>query len=377
MKSIFGKLIYTGNGIVENSYIIFEENKIIDVKDKPKGEMMGEYEVITPAFIDAHSHIGMERAGEPSDEGEANEKMESVLFTIDALDSIQMDDKSFKDSIKNGVLYSCVLPGSGNIIGGKSVIIKNYSRNTNDAFIKHGGIKAAFGYNPMSTIEWKGTRPSTRMGAVGILRNELEMGIKNIAQMKKDKKIIEELSPRDEAIIALLEGKEKLRIHVHKEDDMHAVLRIKKKYNLNSTIEHACNFHNIESFNKLKEENINLIYGPLDSFAYKVELKDDDLQNVKKLIKSELEFGLMTDHPVILQRNLILQLKHFLRHGMKKEDCIKVITKNNAKILEIDDILGTIEKDKWASFTCWNGDPFSLENNPVKVFGEGKELEIN
>jgi imidazolonepropionase-like amidohydrolase len=374
MKSIFGKLIYTGNGIVQNSYLIFNEEKIIGIKDKQEGELVGEYEVITPAFIDAHSHIGMERAGEPGDEGEANEKMESVLFTIDALDSIQMDDKSFKDSIKNGVLYSCVLPGSGNIIGGKSVIIRNYSRNTNDAFIKHGGIKAAFGYNPMSTTEWKGTRPSTRMGAVGILRNELEMGIKNIAQMKKDKKIIEELSPRDETIIALLEGKERLRIHVHKEDDVSAVLRIKKKYNLNLTIEHACNFNTIEAFNRLKEEKISLIYGPLDSFAYKVELKDDDTENVKKLIESGLEFGIMTDHPVVLQRNLILQLKHLLKHGMKKEDCIKVITKTNAKILEIDDVLGTLEKDKWASFICWNGDPFSLESYPLKVYGEGKEL---
>jgi imidazolonepropionase-like amidohydrolase len=202
------------------------------------------------------------------------------------------------------------------------------------------------------------------------------MGIKNVGQMKKDKKIIEELSPRDEAIIALLEGKEKLRIHVHKEDDMHAVLRIKKQYNLNITIEHACNFHNIESFNKLKEEKINLIYGPLDSFAYKVELKNDDIENVKKLIESKLEFGLMTDHPVVLQRNLILQLKHFLKYGMKKEECIKIITKTNAKILGIDDKLGTLEKNKWASFTCWNGDPFSLENNPVKIFGEGKELLV-
>ncbi len=376
MKSVFGKLIYTGEGIIHNSYITFEDGIIKGISEKPEGEIMGEYEVITPAFIDAHSHIGMERAGEPGDEGEANEKMESILFTIDALDSIQMDDSSFKDSIKNGVLYSCVLPGSGNIIGGKSVIIKNYSKNTNDAFIKYGGIKAAFGYNPMSTTEWKGTRPTTRMGAVGMLRNELAMGVKNVGQMKKDKKIIEELSPRDESIIALLEGKEKLRVHVHKEDDMHAILRIKKQYNLNVTIEHAGNFHNVESFNKLKEEKIKLIYGPIDSFAYKVELKNDDLKNVKKLIESGLEFGLMTDHPVVLQRNLILQLKHFLRYEMKKEDCIKIITKNNAKILEIDDILGTLEKNKWASFTCWNGDPFSLENNPIKIFGEGKELLV-
>lgn len=374
MKSIFGKLIYTGNGVIENSYVAFENNIIKEISKSPIGEVMGKYEVITPAFIDAHSHIGMERAGEPSHEGEANEHMESVLFTLDALDSIQMDDKSFRESIENGVLYSCILPGSGNIIGGKSVIIRNYSKNTNDALIKYGGIKAAFGYNPMSTIEWKGTRPSTRMGAVGILRMELAMGKKLIEQLKLEKKIPAELSPRDETIIALLEGKERLRIHVHKEDDLSAILRIKDEFNLEITIEHAGNFCSTESFKKLKEKNIPLIYGPLDSFPYKTELKDDSVENVKKLIDGDLKFGLMTDHPVILQRNMLLQLKHLLRYGMKKEDCIKVITKNNAEILKIDNVLGTLDKGKWASFICWNGSPFSLESYPIKIYGEGKEL---
>jgi len=376
MKCVFGKLIYTGTGVLENSYIAFENSTIMGISKEPKGEVIGKYEVITPAFIDPHSHIGLERAGEPSHEGEANERMESVLFTLDALDSIQMDDKSFKESISNGVLYSCVLPGSGNIIGGKSVLIRNYSQNTNDALIKYCGIKAAFGYNPMSTVEWKGTRPSTRMGAVGILRNELAMGKKLIEQLKKEKKIPEELSPRDEAIIALLEGKEKLRIHVHKEDDLSAILRIKDEFNLNITIEHAGNFCTLEVFRKLKEKNIPLVYGPLDSFPYKVELKDDELENTKKLIDSDINFGLMTDHPVILQRNMLLQMKHFLRYGMSKEKCINVITKRNAEILGVDNLLGTLENKKWASFVCWSGDPFSLENYPLKVIAEGKELTI-
>jgi len=144
--------------------------------------------------------------------------------------------------------------------------------------------------------------------------------------------------------------------------------------NLDITIEHAGNFCSVESFKKLKEKNIPLVYGPLDSFPYKTELKDDEIENVKKLIESELKFGLMTDHPVILQRNMLLQFKHMLKYGMKKEDCIKIITKTNAEILKIDNVLGTLDKGKWASFVCWNGDPFSLENYPVKIYGEGKEI---
>jgi len=90
--------------------------------------------VITPAFIDAHCHIGMERAGEPGSEGEANEHMDSLLFLADALDSVQMDDSAFRDSVELGVLYSCVMPGSGNIVGGRTAIIRNYGRTNQRGF---------------------------------------------------------------------------------------------------------------------------------------------------------------------------------------------------------------------------------------------------
>jgi len=73
--------------------------------------------VITPAFIDPHSHIGMVRSGEPSKEEEANEQMNSICPLVNALHSIYMDDPSFNKSVESGVLYSVVLRDSGNVIG--------------------------------------------------------------------------------------------------------------------------------------------------------------------------------------------------------------------------------------------------------------------
>ena len=81
---------------------------------------------MTPAFIDSHSHIGMVRSGEPSKEEEANEQMSSVYPLVNALHSIYMDDSSFIESTESGVIYSTILPGSGNIIGGKAVLIRNW-----------------------------------------------------------------------------------------------------------------------------------------------------------------------------------------------------------------------------------------------------------
>jgi len=81
---------------------------------------------VTPAFIDSHSHIGMVRSGEPSKEEGANEQMSSVYPLVNALHIIYMDGSSFIESTESGILYSTILPGSGNIIGGKAVLIRNW-----------------------------------------------------------------------------------------------------------------------------------------------------------------------------------------------------------------------------------------------------------
>ena len=104
MNFIFAKKIYTGKKIVSDAHLLFNGKKISAISKTKSGRSLGKYEVLTPAFVDPHSHIGMERAGEPSTEGEANEHSESILTLTDALDSIQMDDKALKDAVQMGVV---------------------------------------------------------------------------------------------------------------------------------------------------------------------------------------------------------------------------------------------------------------------------------
>jgi len=390
IKCVKAELLYTGydKAPLRDVYLVFNDMIISISKKKPDYELINKFEVVTPAFIDAHSHIGMERAGEPYDNDDVNEHMESILTLTDALDSVQMDDSAFKNSIESGILYSCVLPGSGNIIGGRTAIIKNYAKNTSDALIGRAGIKAAFGWNPKSTTDWKGTRPNTRMGSLAILRKAF-MTVQNKLH-KQDKKIKktnrkrkrkdskndnkDELSPNEKVIADLLKGKEFLRTHVHKSDDIYSLLRITDEFKIRTTVEHACNVHDIDTFIALKIRGINVIYGPMDSFPYKVELRDENWKNIKYLLDSKVNFGLMSDHPVIMQNTLPLTLRWFLRAGMPKEAALSILTYQNAKILGIDKFLGTLDKNKWASFIGWNGDPFNLENYPIAVYGEGKQL---
>jgi len=374
MPAILGKTVYTGSQVLPNGIIHFDRNAVSVVAQEKPGELDAEYAVITPAFIDPHCHIGLIRAGEPSAEAEANEHMDAMLAHADVLDSIQMDDEGFQDSIESGVLYSCVLPGSGNIIGGDSAVIRNYGQHTNEALIRRAGIKAAFGYNPMSTREWKGTRPYTRMGALAILRAKL---VDVRAKMAKEeaKEDADVTYTAEEIVLKrLLTGQDRLRVHVHKADDIAALLRFVDEYGLSITVEHACDIHQESIYAELKERGIPVVFGPMDALAYKVELKHENWRNIKHLIRSGVEFGLMTDHPVILQKMLLFELRWFLRAGLSKQQAIEIITRKNAEILGVGDLLGTIEPGKWASFVCWNGDPFSMESYPVAVYAEGERI---
>lgn len=378
MSCVHAKLIYTGKSTVQNGYLVFDGARIKGVSKTKTGTLQGKFDVITPAFIDAHSHIGMVRGGEPEREEESNEKMDSILPLPDALDTVQMDDVGFQDAIEMGALYSCILPGSGNIICGLAAVIRNYAKNSSDALVARAGVKAAFGYNPMSTYsDWRGKRASTRMGSAAILRAKLDEVRQKIEKRKmaRGKKKEEITFTAEERVLAeLLTGKNRLRTHVHKIDDIATLLRVVDEFKLTTTVEHAMDVHQPEIYVELKKRKISVTYGPIDSFAYKVELKHESWRNVKHLVESGVHFGLMTDHPVTPARQLFLATRWFTRFGLSKQDAIELITRRNAEILGITKILGTLEKGKWASFTGWNGDPFDITSYPVAVHGEGKVL---
>jgi imidazolonepropionase-like amidohydrolase len=374
MNSVFAKVLYTGRSLKENAFLHIKNNSIAGISETAEGRLLGKFEVITPAFIDPHSHIGIYRAGEPNDQGEANEKMNTFPVLSDVLDSLQMDDVAFKDAIEMGVLYSCIVPGSGNILSGRSAVIRHWAAHSTVALISRAGIKAALGYNPMSTKDWKGERPTTRMGAMGLLREQLDEARQKIetlqrAKGKKKEEII--FSAVQMLFRDILEGKETLRIHVHKIDDIAAMLRLVDEFKLKVTVEHAMDVHGPGIFGELKKAGIPVIYGPVDGFPSKVELKHKNWKNIQYLLDSGVQYGLMTDHPVTPARNLLMQTRWFIRAGLSKQQAVELISRKNAEILGIDRILGTLQKGRWASFVCWNGDPFDLTRYPVAVFAEG------
>lgn len=399
---IKAKVLYDGKTKYENKTIVIEGNKIIEVSsEKVKADYEG---FVTPAFIDAHSHIGMDREGEPTQEGEVNDYTNQIRPLNDPLNSIYFDDRAFKDAVDFGVLYSCVIPGSGNLIGGRAMIIRNYAKNRDEAFVKDYGFKMALGFNPRSTTEWKGERSNTRMGIYALLEKKFDdllikkekillskkKKLLELNQKKREKKLTKEefeiekeiiekefkleFNSEEKAILELLSGRKIAKVHVHKDDDVLYLIKLVKKYHLNVTADHTGDVFNKEIFDELAKNKIPIVYGPLGSVGYKVELKHAYYQNAGLLMKSKAFYGLMTDHPVIQTTALRDSLKFFMIQGMSEEDAISLITYKNAKILGIDDILGTIEKGKLASIIVWDKNPLHLGAFPILILGEGKVL---
>ncbi len=371
MKAVKANVLYDGNGVQKNVYVCFEGDTIINVSGKkPDCEIIGEG-VATPAFIDPHSHIGLDRAGEPPYESEANDKLDSMIPLARAIDGVYMDDHAFTESVENNVLYSVVLPGSGNILGGMGSLIRNFEKNTKDAFVKDIGVKMALGYNPRSTTEWKGTRPTTRMGVAAIIRENFLTAQKTANLLNNGKKTIDEIDPKTEFFIKLINGEYKIMCHLHKEDDALFLMSLADQFGIKPIINHGMDFHSKQIFEEIKKRGLSLVYGPLDSHPYKVELKHETWRNVELVQNSGVRFALISDHPVILQRNLFLTTRHFMRFGATREQCISYVSSMPAKILGLDN-LGTVETGKLASFSIWNKDPFELDAFPTLVLGEGK-----
>lgn len=396
---IAAEVLYDGRSKRENCTIEVEDGKITGVSNgKAKADFTG---FVTPGFIDAHSHIGMDREGEPWTESETNDVLGQILPVNDPLNSIYFDDRAFRDAVDFGVLYSCVVPGSGNLFGGRAKVIRNFAQNRKNAEVKDYGYKMALGFNPRSTTEWKGERPNTRMGVYALLESRFDEVIlkREKALLKKEKElhkldsggekkvspkerkfqsdVIEReyqqtFTPVDRAVLELVDGRKTAKVHVHKEDDALYLIQFAGKYGLKVTADHTCDVFHTSVFDELADAGIPIVYGPMGSVGYKVELKHAYYQNAGLLMKSRAFYGLMTDHPVIWSPCLRDSLKFFLINGMKPEEAISLVTLRNAGILGIDDSLGSVEEGKTASIVVWNRDPLNLAAFPVMVMAEGE-----
>lgn len=356
-----------------NDPVIFIENgKIVDIKSSASFDNFSNYSVIdasgkyiVPGFVDQHTHIGVHRLeGEGGDQGV--EVSDTLTPQLDVVDGLDMFDPAFDDALKGGITSVGILPGSYmsfgtsveriNIISGQGAIYKtNRKEIRRKAFLK-----IALGEHPKRFLAEKKLTPTTRMGIMAELRSIFTRA-KEYSD-KKDKKY----DPKLEALMAVINKEIPVRVHVHTVRDILAVLRFAKEFDLKVILDHATEAY------LLKEElkDTSIVYGPVIFSKRGTELTNLDSSNLR--LMKDLQFVLTTDHPTIPIQYLDLLAGLAVSEGFSLREALALITIKAAKILGIDDRVGSIEPGKDADLVVLSGKPFEPDTQVIYTIVDGE-----
>ncbi|MHA1215858.1 MAG: amidohydrolase family protein [Candidatus Thorarchaeota archaeon] len=170
-------------GIIENGTIVFDESGIHDVGTEiaiPDGAEVidadGRY--VTPGFIDAHTHQGLFDGSIGWAGQDGNESVNPVTPELRGIDSFNPFEPSLKEVVKGGVTCINTGPGSANVIGGQTFIIKPTGSGIVDEMLvmAPSGLKVALGENPKRVHGNEKRSPATRMAVAALLRKTLTDG---------------------------------------------------------------------------------------------------------------------------------------------------------------------------------------------------------
>lgn len=330
--------------------------------------------LVLPGFIDAHCHVGIAEEIYREEGEDSNEMTEPVTPEMRALDGINPEDEGFRDARKGGITTVFTGPGSGNVIGGTSLVMKTAGRVIDKMVLRQpAGLKIAFGENPKTVYSEQKKMPMTRMAVAALLRQALVDAQTYKEKLKAGKKDAEKKPERDlgmETMVQVLERKIPLRAHAHRADDIMTALRIAKEFGVDIVIEHCTEGHKIAE--ELAEYGCPAVVGPLLTNRAKVELKDKSFKTPGILAKAGVKIAIMTDHPVVPLEELPLCVGLAVRDGLDPEEGLKAITVNAAEILGVSDRVGSLEVGKDGDLVIWSEHPFHTMARPEIVLIDGK-----
>jgi imidazolonepropionase-like amidohydrolase len=334
---------------------------------------------VLPGFIEAHGHVGVHEEAEGWAGSDSNELTEPVTAQVRALDAINPADLGFRDAVSGGVLAVNVNPGSGNPIGGQTAALKCWGRTVDEMLLKApAGMKAALGENPKRVYGERKQSPSTRLGTAAVIRGALVDAANYLAKLdaeqrkpENDRKYID----RDlklEALGRVLRKEIPWRQHCHRADDIATAMRLAEEFGYNLVIDHGTEAHLLADI--LAAKDIPVIIGPLFTSRSKVELRNRSLDNPGKLASAGVTIAITTDHPVVPINFLAHQAALSVKHGLDRDNALRALTINPARIIGVDDRLGSIEPGKDADLVIWSGDPLDVLSRVTLALMDGEEI---
>jgi len=359
---------------------------------------------VTPGLIDIHSHLGVYASPAVSGLDDGNEATNPVTSNVWAEHSVWPQDPGFETALEGGVTTLQILPGSANLIGGRSVVLKNVQSVSYQGMKFPGaayGLKMACGENPKRVYGQNHQAPSTRMGNVAGYRQAFadaqdyqlswdkydrdlaEYSKKKAAPAEKHKSTDKDAGPptppkRDlklETLAEVMKGNIRVHMHCYRADEMDTMLDVADEFGFKIVAFH----HAVEAYkiaDRLAEKGVCAAMWA-DWWGFKMEAFDGIQENLSlvdypehscAIVHSDSQDGIQR-----LNQEAAKSIAHAQRIGITvpPERAIRWLTLNPAKSLGLDDRIGTLEPGKAADVVIWNGSPFSVYALAEQVFIDG------
>lgn len=370
-----------------NASILLRDGKIVDVgtsvtapSDAVVVDGTGKY--VTPGIIDVHSHLGVYSAPGGGGLDDGNEATNPVTANVWAEHSVWPQDPQFPRILAGGVTTVQVLPGSANLIGGRSAILKVVPSRTVQGMKFPGakyGLKMACGENPKRVYHSRG--PSTRMGNVAGYRAAFIQATEYRRKWDEWNTTHKGSPPtRDlglETLAEVLRGNIYVHNHCYRADEMAQMLDIAKEFGYKVRAFH----HGVEAYKiaDLLRENGTGAAVWADWGGFKQEAMDGIKANLA-LVNAAGAMGMIhSDDPSGAQR-LNQETAKAMYAGraaglnISEDDALKWMTINPAWALGLDSQIGSLVAGKDADVVLWSGDPFSIYTRAEKVWIDGAML---
>ena len=372
---------------IVNGAVLMQDGRVVAVGrdvQAPAGALVidaaGKW--VTPGVIDTHSHLGDYPAPGVDAVSDGNEIVNPNTAQVWAEHSVWPQDPQFELARAGGITTLQVLPGSANLFGGRSVVLRNVPAITVQGMKFPGaayGLKMACGENPKRVYGNRGG-PATRMGNVAGYRAawiRAQKYQRDMAKWRDDGADPAARPQRDlqlETLAGVLDGEILVQNHCYRADEMAQMIDVAEEFGY----EIASFHHGVEAYkvrDLMKEHDI---CGSLwaDWWGFKLEAYDGIKENIALLEDAGACAVVHSDDAQGIQRLNQEAAKAMAagNHGglgITYEEAIRWITINAAKAIGLEDEIGSLEEGKRADVVIWDGDPFSVYTKAERVYLDG------
>jgi len=363
-------------GILTNTDVLITNGKISaigkNLSQSGAREIDGAGKHLTPGIIDEHSHIAVSR--------EVNECSHSVTAEVRIGDVINPDDINIYRQLSGGVTAAQLLHGSCNAIGGQSAIIKlRWGQSAEKMKLEGapGFIKFALGENVKQSNwgdDFKIRYPQSRMGVEQVYMDAFTRAREYANTLKKYKSAAKGTpAPRRdlrlETLVEIMNKQRFITCHSYQQGEINMLMKVADSAGFNiNTFTHILEGYKVAD--KMKAHGAGASSFS-DWWAYKYEVIEAIPYNGAIMHQIGLTVAFNSDDAEMARR-LNQEAAKAVKYGnISEEDALKFVTLNPAKLLHIDDKVGSIKKGKDADVVIWNDHPLSVYSKVLYTFIDG------